>query len=817
MSQDSENWSLLQSLFHLAEETPAEERERVLAEHCADAALVQRALSLLRSSLTLDSPSPAASAVSLSGRIGPYTLIRLLGSGGIGSVYLAERIVGGAPHRCALKMLAPHAAGPSFVERFHREQHILASLDHLNITRLLDAGLTDAGQPWLAMDYVEGEHLDVYCDSRKLSIPERLRLFLQVCESVAYAHRNLIVHLDLKPSNVMVTGDGVVKLLDFGTSKLIQTDSQLTTTVMATPAYASPEQLRNEGVTTACDIYSLGAVLVELLAGKHSTRRTSAAVLIERALSGQEPDRLENCVTPEAAPLRSTTEPKLHQALKGDLSVITAKCLRASPADRYRSVEMLAEDIRRHLSGRTVLATPQTFSYQLAKFLRRNRKAATVSVLAFLIILGAIGYAVMRQREALRQAQRAVQMQTLMTQLFQMANAHYLTNSATTVPDFLKLGITVLPQVIHDPADQRAAALSLAESMYYNEDYQDALPVLEHVADKAKADRDIPAEAEAEAFAGRVAYRMGRISVSMPLSSHAMEMAGNSNISPSVRVWIKTFYTQDRNELSFTDDHDIAIQKSAVREAEARGVPDEERAYAYDILAMVISQKSSPAEQEALVDQAMAIYRRNPYAACDMALTERLLAYIRHQARDYTGSLATYRESLDGILKCRGEGSNEALLASGYVGDEMVFAGQPQQAIPMLESTLQKLQKVEGPDNPLLAYHLSMLARAYLAEGRYQDAERPIRQVLTIFNGKLKPGSYPFGAVQALWAQALAGEGRTSEALVHAQLADAIYGAVVSKDPNIVAGAAKTHQLVLNLQAKLNPSASPATPRASTP
>ncbi len=239
-----------------------------------------------------------------SGRVGPYSLIRLLGAGGIGSVYLAERTLAGVPQRVALKVLAPHAAGPSFIERFHREQHILASLDHQNITRMLDAGVSDTGQPYLVMEYIDGVHLDDFCDRRQLGITARIQVFLQICDAVAYAHRNLIVHLDLKPSNILVTEDGLVKLLDFGTSKLIQPETLLTTTVLATPAYASPEQLRNEPVTTACDIYSLGAILFELLTGQLDRARTSAAIMFERALSEAEPDRLSDAVTQEAAAIR---------------------------------------------------------------------------------------------------------------------------------------------------------------------------------------------------------------------------------------------------------------------------------------------------------------------------------------------------------------------------------------------------------------------------------------------------------------------------------------------------------------------------------
>ena len=237
---DSENWNQLQALFHLAETTPAEQREKVLEAACPDPELRRRTLEILRAAEVAEAESelaaPPQPANEAGHTMGPYRLIRLVGSGGIGAVYLAERMAGGAIQRSALKVLAPHAAGPTFVERFQREQHILASLDHPNITRMLDAGIGDAGQPYLVMEFIDGVPLDTYCDERKLSVEARLELFLKVCDAVAYAHRNLVVHLDLKPSNTLVTADGQVKLLDFGTSKLIDLDGRFTSTLMATPA-----------------------------------------------------------------------------------------------------------------------------------------------------------------------------------------------------------------------------------------------------------------------------------------------------------------------------------------------------------------------------------------------------------------------------------------------------------------------------------------------------------------------------------------------------------------------------------------------------
>lgn len=195
MTQDAENWELLQELFHLAEVTPEADREQALAEKCPDENLRRRALKIfIASNPEEPAKAPPAEDLSVGSRIGPYTLIRHLGTGGIGAVYLVERMAGGAVQRAALKVLAPHSAGSAFIERFHREQHILASLDHPNITRMLDAGLSDRGQPYLVMEYLDGVHLDAYCDTHKLGINERLQLFLRVCDAVGYAHRNLVVH-----------------------------------------------------------------------------------------------------------------------------------------------------------------------------------------------------------------------------------------------------------------------------------------------------------------------------------------------------------------------------------------------------------------------------------------------------------------------------------------------------------------------------------------------------------------------------------------------------------------------------------------------
>src|SRR5580698_6875335 len=582
MTQDAENWELLQELFHLAEVTPEADRERVLREKCPDNTLRQRALRIFTAASLDDEPArtPLPEDAAVGSRIGPYTLLRHLGTGGIGAVYLVERMAGGALQRAALKVLAPHSAGQAFVERFHREQHILATLDHPNITRMLDAGLTERGQPYLVMEYVDGLHLDAYCDANKLGIRERLQLFLHVCDAVAYAHRNLVVHLDLKPSNILVTAEGTVKLLDFGTSKLIQPDSRLTTTVMATPAYASPEQLRNEAVTTSCDIYALGGILFELLAGARPGSSASAAAMIERAILEQEPESLQAAVTAEAAEKRGLSEGRFRQMLAGDLATIVQKCLRPRPKDRYTSVDELSADIQRYLAGRPVLAQPQTTLYWLGKFVRRNRAAVAASVLVFVALVASIAYAGWRQEQAVRAGQRALRMQTFMYRLFKLANSSYTGKQEFTVPEFLELGVKLLPDYIKNPADLREAQMSLAESMYENGDPDSAQKAFEQIIASAKAAGDIGAEAEAEAFYGDIAYQKGRMDEGKARTAHAFELSRKPGVSPNVRVWSEIYYAANLEKNGFRTQDNTRLLQEAVKESHEYNLPERETAYA---------------------------------------------------------------------------------------------------------------------------------------------------------------------------------------------------------------------------------------------
>jgi serine/threonine protein kinase/tetratricopeptide (TPR) repeat protein len=801
MTHDSEHWEQLQELFHLAEVTREEDRERVLTEKCPDPRLRHRVMAIFRGANIESEEEARSSSPFLSGKVGPYMLIRHLGSGGIGSVYLVERIVGGALQRSALKVLAPHAAGPSFVERFHREQHILASLDHPNITRMLDGGLSEGGQPYLVMEYVDGVPLDLYCDERSLGIEERLQLFLRVCDAVAYAHRNLVVHLDLKPSNIFVTADGTVKLLDFGTSKLIQPDSLLTTTVLATPAYASPEQLRNEPVTTACDVYALGAILFELLAGRRPGDKASVGVMIERAMKEQEPEDLSKAVTNEAAIHRGVTESRLRQLLSGDLATIVEKCLSPRPKNRYPSVDSLTADIQRFMNGRPILARPQTTLYRINKFMRRNRGNVVATGLITLALIGSLGYAAWRQQEALREGQRALRMQTFIYRLFKLANSNYTGKPAATVPEFLALGVKVLPDYIKDPADLRAAQMGLAESMYENGDLNNAQKVFTQTIAEAKAAKDVESEAEAEAFSGNIAYLQGQTDQGQTLTAHALELSRKPSVTPTVRVWSEIYYAANRENNGFRSDENLRLMESAVKESRDRHLPERETAYAIYMLASDFEVRGRLDEAEGLINEAIAIYGREPYAICDQSEMYADLAYIRAARGQFQESLPLYQQAYDGYKTCSGPDNRGTLVVGDYMAGAMIRAGRSKEAIPMLEASMPAWRKIAG-SSPDLANPLHFLAMAYVDTGQYVQAEKTAEELVKVQEGKVAPDDHRMGSSHLVWARALAGQHRYEEALPHAEIADRVLAQTLIS-PTQKQVSADAHQVLLDIQANL--------------
>ena len=327
-------------------------------------------------------------------RIGAYKVLREIGHGGMGTVYLAERDDDQYRQQVAIKLINPGLGGETIRRRFRNEMQILADLNHPNIARLFDGGETADGVPYLVMEYVEGSPINQYCDEQKVSTEQRLKLFSTVCAAVQYAHQHLVIHRDIKPGNILVTSEGLPKLVDFGIAKLLDRDkSNATATAMSfmTPEYASPEQVRGVSVTTATDIYSLGVVLYELLSGRLPYRLKSRVPHeIAKAICDEDPERPSTAITRTA----DISIPKLRKHLHGDLDNIVLMAMRKEPQRRYATAEQLAEDIQRHLNGRPVRARQDTFTYRAGKFVRRQKVAVTAAALiAVTLLVGIIATA----------------------------------------------------------------------------------------------------------------------------------------------------------------------------------------------------------------------------------------------------------------------------------------------------------------------------------------------------------------------------------------------------------------------------------------
>ena len=426
-----EKWKKLKSIFQEAIDLPATDRDEFVSKECGDDESLLFEVSKLvdahhESSDLFESPAfkavtdlvdDSSSALRVGQVVGAYRLEEQIGRGGMGTVYLASRADDAYKKKVAIKLIKRGFDTDEIVKRFRHERQILAVLEHPNITRLLDGGSTEDGLPFLVMDHVKGLPLNQFSNENKLSIKQRLEIFLQICSAIAYAHQNLIVHRDLKPSNILVNADVIPKILDFGISKLIETDGDqqtiegtLTAFRAMTPEYASPEQVSGLPVTTSSDIYSLGVVLYELLTGHHPYRfRSKSLEDITRVLTDTSPTKPSLLCRSRGARVVMRHPEAIARTLRGDLDNIILMAMRKEPERRYSSVEQFAADIERYLNGLPVIAREDTFNYRASKFISRNKAGVAAGVGIAASLIGGL-VAVSRQANiAARQRDRARQ------------------------------------------------------------------------------------------------------------------------------------------------------------------------------------------------------------------------------------------------------------------------------------------------------------------------------------------------------------------------------------------------------------------------
>lgn len=526
-----QRWQLLRELFELTLEQPVSARERFLGEifeaRAIDVALQQELRELLAADraegthpelgelmpdLLKDlqqrdvvDPHPGNAT-----RYGPWTPHERIGQGGMGAVWRAERNEGGFRLQGALKLVRHGWDSLELRERFRRERKILAGLQHPNIAALLDGGETEAGQPWLVMEYVQGRALLAHCDAEALGIRARLELFLSICAAVAHAHRNLVVHRDLKPSNILVDQEGRVKLLDFGIARLLDSELAQTGTGrrLFTPEYAAPEQLRGDPVTTSVDVHALGLLLYGLLTGLRPWGQSgSTPAAYEHAILRNEATLPSRALLADPACGARSRErgglspARLANLLKGDLDAIVMKALRKHPGERYASVDELAEDVRRHLHAQPVLARRGNWRYRARRFLQRHALASAMGAVALGSLLIGLTAALvqaeraeaarLRTEQALRmverESRRAQAVAQFMTDSFRLADPGLANQSSPSAKDLLERGTAELAQRNDLNADTRAA-LQLAIGSAWNGlgELSSALPLFEDALAQAE-------------------------------------------------------------------------------------------------------------------------------------------------------------------------------------------------------------------------------------------------------------------------------------------------------------------------------------------
>ena len=701
-------------------------------------------------------------------RIGPYTLRSEIGRGGMGAVYLAERSDREFEGRVAVKLVKRGMDTDFILERFRSERQILSSLSHASIARLLDGGTTADGMPYFVMEYVEGKHLLEYADERRLPLSERIALFCSVCDAVSYAHRNLVVHRDLKPGNILVATDGTPKLLDFGLAKLLvpagepgEAASTLAAQRMLTPGYASPEQIRGERVTTAGDIFSLGVVLYRLLAGEGPFMGRTAEE-VSRAVLEQQP--------------KSTKK-----ALGEDLDTILSKALQKEPARRYASVDQLSEDLRRYTEGRPVLARKDTLTYRARKFVTRHRFGVAAAVLVALLLAGSTG-------TALWQARRAMQKEALALRRFEEVR-----RLAHTVMFELHDGIQTLP------GSTPARALLVRTALRY----------LNGLALDTESDPELLRELAA-------AYeRIGDVQGGTNQGNLGDTGGALRSYSTALRI------REALVEVSGASDDRSRLAESLARTSHALARSGALRA------ALANARRCVVIREELLVLEPGVLRRKTDLAAASHTLGDALW-----ENGDLAAAVESFTKETalqESVLVCEpGPGARRNVAIAHFkLGSALAGIGKPAVALPHLEKAAAMADELlhEEPGNAMyqriLTFTLGAVADALYETGRTGPALETFARALSLREAIVSADpananqEMHLGILYGRYGNLLAREGRRAEGLTMGRKGITILERLSAADPHNVDAAYETAEALRGLAQACEPDVGASSGRAT--
>ena len=705
MSEAARHWERLQGRFHEMLTLSPDARDAALIVLASNEPSLAEELRLLLEAHL--SPGPLglleADAFVVPERVGPYRLLSPLGEGGMGTVWLAERRQEDVVQRVALKLLRTGVIDPVLDERLKAERRILARLDHPYIARFIDGGTTPAGQPYYAMEYVEGTTLLEHCRKSCPGVADRLLLFLQVCEAVHYAHQQLVIHRDLKPGNVLVTPEGRPRLLDFGTAKLMDEAGRepSATAAWLTPAYASPEQVSGEPASTLSDVYGLGVMLFELLTGRRPYAVPARPPQeVQRVVCGTLPPRPSQVV--EAGAGFAASPDRVGRSLEGDLDTIVLKALAKEPARRYASVEQLADDLRRFLDGHPVLARPDRVGYRLAKFAKRHRTSVTAAgVLALALVAGIVIASTLasrasrerdRAQEALRESQDVT---SFLLGLFTASSPDEVLSDTLAARELLRRGLTRVSELGDQPAVQARMLDALGTVYERLGQYAQAGQLLERALELQRAvlgshDADVAATLD---HLGVVRRRTGRYAESERLHLEALAI----------------------RRATFGEEHALVAETLSN-------------------LAFLLPYLGRDPEASEMYARILAMRRRllgpdHP----DLASTLISLAAMRRRLGQEDESEAFYREAV--TLRTRGNGPDhpETAAATVHLADFMRdIRADSAEAERLYRNAITIQRDRLGPDHPYLIHALGSLADLVEARGDREEARRLVGESLRI-------------------------------------------------------------------------------------
>ena len=729
--------------------------------------------------------------------VGAYRLLRELGRGGMGVVYLAERSDGEVEQRVALKLIKRGADSDEVQRRFLMERRILARLEHPGIARLIDAGVSARGSPYFAMEYVDGTPLQVYCDAKRLDVDARVRLFREIARAVRYAHGQLVVHRDLKPSNILVTAAGEPKLLDFGIAKLLDTDDveamprTRTGLRLVTPEYGAPEQIRGEPVTTATDVYALGVILYELLSGRRPYRfpdRTPEGMA--RVIAATEPERPSTFVAESDATAiaraRDTTPARLRRRLQGDLDTIVLKALRKEPKRRYDSVEALLDDLERHVTGLPVRARPDTVTYRTIKFLRRHRVGAGLAALLVASILTGMTIALWQARVASREAAKAKEVLEFVIGMLAQADPGRSGADKVTARQLLDVGAAKIETDLAGQREIQAEMLYVVGGLYMQVGlYDESIRLLEQSLERRRLlyGNDHPDVSNSARSLANTLREVGQYDRAQVLHRESLAIQERRFGPASVEV------AESLEGLGLTlaeaSDYGAAIPLLERALAIRRSRPEDEDGVA-DVLhnlGQTLKWKGDYAGAEPLYKEALAIRTRihgpdHP----ETTLTMSNMGSMYSEQGRFAEAEPLTRHPLEVWIRLFGEDHADVALARNNLSMLLYNMGRHREAVPFILQAIATNRKAHGDRSERVATELGNLAGFRSELGDHDEAVRLRREALEIGREIFRDPHMVLAHYLTGLGSALALSGRLDEATSHLVTAIAMYDKTVTKD-----------------------------------